>query len=157
MMVNRMPELPDYPLEDRRVVVAPHELKAMAYPLRSAILDLVLERAATVTELAEALQRPKSTIAHHVAVLVAADMLKVVRTHRVRAIEERFYGRTARLFFVGEVDPADVDPPPGRTLFETPCANPMMRIGRTACGRTRVTRGSAVLRRAHSGRGSRTS
>ena len=112
MMVNRVPDLPDYPLEDRRVVVAPHELKAMAHPLRSAILDLVLERAATVTELAVALQRPKSTIAHHVAVLVAADMLKVVRTHRVRAIEERFYGRTARLFFVGEVDPADVDPPP---------------------------------------------
>ena len=28
-------------------------------------------------------------------------MLQVVRTRRVRAIEERFYGRTARLFYVG--------------------------------------------------------
>jgi DNA-binding transcriptional ArsR family regulator len=112
MMVNSDPELPDYPLADRRIVVAPRELKAMAHPLRSIILDLVLERAATVTELAAALKRPKSTIAHHIAVLVEADMLKVVRTRRVRAIEERFYGRTARLFFVGEVDPADVDPPP---------------------------------------------
>ncbi len=111
-MVNSDPELPDYPLADRRIVVAPRELKAMAHPLRSIILDLVLERAATVTELAAALKRPKSTIAHHIAVLVEADMLKVVRTRRVRAIEERFYGRTARLFFVGEVDPADVDPPP---------------------------------------------
>ena len=112
MVVNRVPELPDYPLEDRRIVVAPRELKALAHPLRAIILDLVLERAATVTELAAALERPKSTVAHHIAVLVEADMLKVVRTRRVRAIEERFYGRTARLFFVGEVDPADVDPPP---------------------------------------------
>ena len=111
-MVNRHPDLPDYPLADRRVVVAPEELKAMAHPLRSVILDLVLERAATVTELALALKRPKSTVAHHVSVLVDADMLQVVRTRRVRAIEERFYGRTARLFFVGELDPSDIDPPP---------------------------------------------
>jgi DNA-binding transcriptional ArsR family regulator len=112
MMVNRHPDLPDYPLADRRVVVAPEELKAMAHPLRSVILDLVMERAATITELAFALKRPKSTVAHHVAVLVDADMLKVVRTRRVRAIEERFYGRTARLFYVGELDPSDIDPPP---------------------------------------------
>jgi hypothetical protein len=32
-------------------------------------------------------------------------MLKVVRTRKVRAIEERFYGRTARIFHVGEIDP----------------------------------------------------
>ena len=111
-MVNMSPELPDYSLQDRRVLVAPRELKAMAHPLRSIILDLVLERAATITELAQAMKRPKSTIAHHVAVLVDADMLKVVRTRRVRAIEERFYGRTARLFFVGEIDPDEIDPPP---------------------------------------------
>jgi hypothetical protein len=42
-------------------------------------------------------------MAHHVNVLVEAGMLCVVRTRRVRAIDERFYGRTARLFRVGEV------------------------------------------------------
>ena len=47
-----------------------------------------------------------------VSVLVDADMLKVVRTRRVRAIEERYYGRTARLFYVVELDPSDIDPPP---------------------------------------------
>lgn len=111
-MVNQSRALPDYPLEDRRVVTAPSELKAMAHPIRDAVLDLLLERAATVTELSRALDRPKSTIAHHVSVLTEAGLLKVVRTRRVRAIEERFYGRTARLFVVGQVDPADVDPPP---------------------------------------------
>lgn len=93
--------VPDYELEDLRVVSSPRQLKAMADPLRGTILELVLERAATVAELAAAVGRPKSTVAHHVGVLVAADMLKVVRTRRVRAIDERFYGRTARLFYVG--------------------------------------------------------
>ncbi len=33
--------------------------------------------------------------------LVEAGLLRVVRTRRVRAVEERYYGRTARLFRVG--------------------------------------------------------
>lgn len=94
-------QIPDYDLEDLRVVSSPQELRAMADPLRSSILELVLERAATVRELAAALDRPKSTLAYHVGVLVDAGMLKVVRTRRVRAIDERFYGRTARIFYVG--------------------------------------------------------
>jgi DNA-binding transcriptional ArsR family regulator len=97
--------VPDYDLEDLRVVTSPQELKAMADPLRTTILELVLERAATVGELAAAVARPKSTVAHHVSVLVDAKMLKVVRTRRVRAIDERFYGRTARIFYVGAVRP----------------------------------------------------
>jgi Helix-turn-helix domain len=101
-------KLPDYDLEDLRVVSSRQELRAMADPLRSGVLDLVLERAATVSELATALGRPKSTVAHHVGVLVAADMLKVVRTRRVRAIDERFYGRTARIFYVGRIKPDEV-------------------------------------------------
>ena len=82
----------------------PAQLRAMADPLRSTILDLLLERAATVSELAAAVGRPKSTVAHHVNVLVDAGMLRVVRTRRVRAIDERYYGRTARLFRVGVVN-----------------------------------------------------
>jgi DNA-binding transcriptional ArsR family regulator len=104
---------PDYDfLAERMVVTARHELRAMADPLRGMILDLVLERAATVSELAAAVDRPKSTIAHHVKVLVDAGMLRVVRTRQVRAIEERFYGRTARNYLVGRVRPEDVTPPP---------------------------------------------
>ena len=97
--------IPDYDLEDLRIVSSPQELRAMAEPLRNTILDLLLERAATVSELAAAVNRPKSTVAHHVSVLADAGMLKVVRTRRVRAIDERFYGRTARIFYVGAVGP----------------------------------------------------
>ncbi|UQS28104.1 MULTISPECIES: hypothetical protein [Amycolatopsis] len=44
--------------------------------------------------------KPKSTVAHHVQVLAGNGLLRVVRTRRVRAVAERFYGRTARMFFV---------------------------------------------------------
>jgi DNA-binding transcriptional ArsR family regulator len=97
--------IPDYDLEDLRVVSAPGELRAMADPLRRTILELVLERAATVGELAAAVDRPKSTMAYHVGILADAGMLKVVRTRRVRAIDERFYGRTARIFYVSAIRP----------------------------------------------------
>jgi DNA-binding transcriptional ArsR family regulator len=98
--------VPDYDLAEDVEVTTPAQLRAMADPLRGMLLDLLLERAATVSELASAVGRPKSTVAHHVNVLVHAGMLRVVRTRRVRAIEERFYGRTARLFRVGAVNPA---------------------------------------------------
>jgi DNA-binding transcriptional ArsR family regulator len=96
---------PDYELEDLRIVTSTQELRATFHGLRSTLLDLVLERAATVSELAEAVGRPKSSVAYHVEVLVDAGLLKVVRTRKVRAIEERFYGRTARIFYVGAIAP----------------------------------------------------
>jgi DNA-binding transcriptional ArsR family regulator len=100
--------IPDYDLEDLRIVSSPQELQAAFYPLRATLLELVLERAATVSELAAAVERPKSTVAHHVGVLVDAGLLKVVRTRRVRAIDERFYGRTASIFYVGVIRPEQV-------------------------------------------------
>lgn len=42
-------------------------------------------------------------MAYHVKVPNDANLLKVVRTRIVRGEEERFYGRTARLFGVGDV------------------------------------------------------
>jgi DNA-binding transcriptional ArsR family regulator len=93
---------PDYDLEPVVHAETAEQLKAITDPLRSQILDLVLERAATVTELAVALGRPKSSVAYHVDVLVDAGMLAVVRTRQVRAIEERFYGRTGRTIVIGE-------------------------------------------------------
>jgi DNA-binding transcriptional ArsR family regulator len=92
---------PDYDLADRIALTTPSQVKALSHAVRTTILGLLHERAATVTELAVALERPKSTIAHHVKVLADAGLVQVVRTRRVRAIEERFYGRTARMFYVG--------------------------------------------------------
>jgi DNA-binding transcriptional ArsR family regulator len=102
--------LPDYELENQIIITAPKQLRAIADSLRNTILDLLLERAATVAELATAVGRPKSTVAHHVNVLVDAGMLRVVRTRRVRAVDERYYGRMARTFYVGVVDKPGEDP-----------------------------------------------
>lgn len=100
---------PDYELADRIALTAPAQVKAIGHPLRTTILGLLHERAATVTELARALGRPKSTVAHHVKVLADAGLVHVVRTRRVRAIDERFYGRTARMFYVAAERTADGD------------------------------------------------
>jgi DNA-binding transcriptional ArsR family regulator len=89
-------EVPDYDLPEVVVADQPHQLKAIGDPTRVAILDLVLERAASVTELAAALDKPKSSVAHHVDVLRRAGLLRVVRTRRIRAVTEAFYGRTGR-------------------------------------------------------------
>ena len=94
-------QIPDYDLEEMVVVTAPEQLRALADPLRDTLLELLLERAATVTEMAQAVDRPKSTIAYHVNLLVDAGLLRVVRTRRVRAIEERYYGRVARTLYIG--------------------------------------------------------
>jgi DNA-binding transcriptional ArsR family regulator len=100
---------PDYDLADRIALTEPSQVKAISHPLRTTILGLLHERAATVSELAGALGRPKSTVAHHVKVLKEAGLVHVVRTRRVRAIEERFYGRTARMFYVGVERSAEGD------------------------------------------------
>ncbi len=102
MPVNE--QIPDYDLDEMVVVTAPQQLRALADPLRSTLLDLLLERAATVTEMARAVDRPKSTIAYHVNLLVDTGLLRVVRTRRVRAIDERYYGRVARTLYIGALN-----------------------------------------------------
>jgi DNA-binding transcriptional ArsR family regulator len=111
--------VPDYELEDTIELTTAEQVRAISDPLRTTILGLLHERAATVTELATAVKRPKSTVAHHVKVLTDAGILKIVRTRRVRAIEERFYGRAARMFYVGLGRRVDgVELPPDFNDFE---------------------------------------
>lgn len=107
--------VPDYELDDQRIVTSNQELKAMFDPFRSTLLQLLLERAATIHELANATRRAKGTVAYHVRVLTDAGMLKVVRTRSIRGQQERFYGRTARLFGVGEISPEQLSLIPNAT------------------------------------------
>jgi DNA-binding transcriptional ArsR family regulator len=117
MSIN--PPVPDYDLDDTIELTTAEQVRAISDPLRTTILGLLHERAATVTELASAVKRPKSTVAHHVNVLAGAGLLRVVRTRRVRAIDERYYGRTARMFYVGLGRRADGVPlPPDFNDFE---------------------------------------
>lgn len=85
----------DYEAEEFVHAQTSDQLKALGSPLRMAIIDLLNERAASVTELAEALERPKGTVGYHVKVLEDAGFIRVVRTRQVRAMTEKFYGRVA--------------------------------------------------------------
>jgi DNA-binding transcriptional ArsR family regulator len=103
---------PDYEIAENVDMSTAAQLQAYANPLRMTLLDLLLERAATVTELAEAVARPRSTVAHHVNVLGDAGLVRMVRTRRVRAIDERFFGRTGRtIHTVIRRRPGDIDTP----------------------------------------------
>jgi DNA-binding transcriptional ArsR family regulator len=98
---------PDYEAVDVLVVREPEQLRALGDDLRAKIVVLLRERAASITELAEKLELPKGTVGHHVKVLEKARLIRVVRTRKVRAMTERYYGRTARLFLFKSSDDAD--------------------------------------------------
>ena len=88
----------DYDADDVLVVQETQQLRALADELRAKIVFLLRERAASITELAQALDSPKGTVGHHVKVLERAGLIRVVRTRKVRALTEKYYGRVARLF-----------------------------------------------------------
>ena len=143
----------DYDREEMLVVTAPEQLRALAKPLRDTRTELLLERAA-VTEMARAVDRPKSTVAYHVNLLVDAGLLRVVRTRRVRAIEERYYGRVARTLYIGVLSrPEDkrVAAAIGR-LAQAAARDPDRRTWPTSCGaRCRTLPASRSRRCARSG------
>ena len=97
----------DYDAADTMVVVDPKQLKAMADPLRTQLIQLLRDRARSTQEISGELGLPKGTVGHHLKVLEAAGLIRVVRTRKVRAMTEKFYGRTARLFLYQAEDPAD--------------------------------------------------
>jgi len=105
--VSAAPHQPDYEAPDTLVVSQPDQLRALADGVRTAIIALLRERAFSNQQLAERLQIPKGTIGHHLKVLENAGLIHVVRTRKVRAVTEKFYGRTAKLFLFHAEDPTD--------------------------------------------------
>src|SRR5262249_36826013 len=97
----------DYEAEDVLVVTEPEQLKALADDVRARLVRLLRERAQSTTQLAEQLGLAKGTIAHHLKVTAAAGLVRVVRTRKVRAFTERYYGRGARVFVLRGDDAAD--------------------------------------------------
>ncbi|NIM02462.1 MAG: helix-turn-helix domain-containing protein, partial [Acidobacteria bacterium] len=78
------------------------------------ILDLLSDTAATTSQIAAALDMPKGTVGHHMKVLEQAGLVRIVRTEKVRAIEAKYYGRTARTFLLGSTkDTEEIDYEPG--------------------------------------------
>lgn len=103
---ERAPAQPDYEMPDSLALQDPAQYRALFEETRQTIITLLSERAATISELAQVLGKPKGTVGHHVQVLADAGLVHVVRTEKVRALEAKYWGRTARIFFYERVDAA---------------------------------------------------
>jgi DNA-binding transcriptional ArsR family regulator len=86
----------DYAIDEEVVADSPAAFRALADGTRLALLDLLLERAATTSHLAEALGKPKGTVGYHLKVLEKCGLIHIVRTRQVRAMTEKYYGRVGR-------------------------------------------------------------
>ncbi|HET7480927.1 MAG TPA: winged helix-turn-helix domain-containing protein [Rubrobacteraceae bacterium] len=103
---------PDYDFAQEVLEVRdPEQFKAVGDATRQRIISLLTERAATTSQLAEALGQPKGSVGHHLKVLEKADLIRVVRTRQVRALTEKYYGRTARLFLFSDMDESEASEP----------------------------------------------
>ena len=109
---------PDYDLDDTLQLETSEQYRALFDETRSQIVHLLLERAATIKELAETLEKPKGTIGHHVAVLEEAGLIKIVRTKKVRAIEAKYYGRTGRTYLIGDPSESGIELDPNHFLMK---------------------------------------
>ena len=96
--MSEAPKKPDYELEDVLEVRDPEQYRAFGDPVRQRIISLLSEKAATTSQLAEALGQSKGSVGYQLKVLESAGLIRIVRTRQVRAITEKYYGRTARLF-----------------------------------------------------------
>jgi DNA-binding transcriptional ArsR family regulator len=76
--------------------------KALSHPLRYRILVRLNERAASPSELAEALGEKIGNVAYHVRMLVELDAIELVRTRQVRGTVEHFYRAIDRPFLDDE-------------------------------------------------------
>lgn len=97
----------DYDAPETMVVSDPAQIRAIADEVRSRIISLLRSSARSTQQLSEEMGIPKGTVGHHLKVLERAGLVHIVRTRKVRAVTEKFYGRTAHLFLFEAEDPAD--------------------------------------------------
>lgn len=88
-------------------MMTPEQASVFNEKTRTDIMTMLAERPATTKQLAEALDRPKGTVGHHLKALEEAGLIAVVRTRKVRAITEKYYGRLARTYVFPNLDEHD--------------------------------------------------
>lgn len=116
---------PDYELAETLVVDSAEQHRALGNLTRHRVLGLLLDRAMTGAQLAEALGVLKGSVSFHLRTLEQAGLVRVVRTRPVRGVTERYYGRTARRF---ELDRPGSDVGAGPLLLRT-VADAVQRVG----------------------------
>jgi DNA-binding transcriptional ArsR family regulator len=74
----------------------PRLVKALAHPLRVQILDVLEERVASPSDLAEELGAPLGNVSYHVRTLTELGLLKLVRRRTRRGAVEHYYRAAGR-------------------------------------------------------------
>ncbi|TQS44208.1 ArsR/SmtB family transcription factor [Cryptosporangium phraense] len=72
------------------------QYRALGHPLRHRLLFALGQQPATISQLAKGLDQRKGNIAHHLGVLEAAGLVRIVETRQVRGGTEHYYQRSAR-------------------------------------------------------------
>jgi DNA-binding transcriptional ArsR family regulator len=93
-----------------RLALDAEQLRILLEPTRTAIAELLSDGPATTSQIADALGKPKGTVGHHLKAMESAGLVRVVRTERVRAIEAKYYARTARTFLLDSSEEIEIDP-----------------------------------------------
>lgn len=88
-----MPELPA-----RKVINTLQQFKAISDPIRSRILGIIQNQPATAKQIADRLGASPGAIGHHLHVLEAAGLARIVARRITRGIVANYYTRTARIF-----------------------------------------------------------
>lgn len=89
----------------------PEQFKALGDPVRDRILRVIQNEPATAKQIADRLGASPGAIGHHLQVLEAAGLAKVVARRLVRGIVAKYYTRTARIFnFNSQYEPPDAIP-----------------------------------------------
>jgi DNA-binding transcriptional ArsR family regulator len=79
-------------------ITTAQQLKAFSDPTRSRILGIIQNQPATAKQIADRLGATPGAIGHHLHVLEAVGLAKVVARRLVRGIVANYYTRTARIF-----------------------------------------------------------
>ncbi|MFH1330512.1 MAG: winged helix-turn-helix domain-containing protein [Actinomycetota bacterium] len=87
-----------------QMLLTQEQARLLTEPTRSEIIRLLAQRPATTSQLAEVLGRPRGSIGYHLKAMEAAGVIRVVRTRKVRALTEKYYGRVADTFIFPDIE-----------------------------------------------------
>jgi DNA-binding transcriptional ArsR family regulator len=93
-----------------QMLLTQEQARLLSEPTRSEIIRLLAQRPATTSQLAATLGRPRGSIGHHLKALEAAGIIRVVRTRKVRALTEKYYGRVADTYLFPEMEGEEMPP-----------------------------------------------
>lgn len=92
------------------VLTTPEQIKAIADPTRTRILQVLEDRPASAKQLAGLLDMTHGKVGHHLKVLERHGLVEVVEERAVRAVTEKLYGLTYDYLRVEMPDGGETDP-----------------------------------------------